>query len=375
MNTNGDKPKILIVDDRPENINILDEILKPFYRRAVALSGKKAIEIADAPSPPDLILLDIMMPEMDGYQVCRTLRIKEHTRKIPVIFVTANSDPEAETAGFETGAVDFITKPISPPIVLSRVKTQLELKLARDYLEHQNDVLEKKVIKRTAELALTQEVTVQSLASLAETRDNETGGHIQRTQHYVKVLAQQLATNPRYANYLNHSIVEMLFKCAPLHDIGKVGVPDSVLLKPDRLTPQEFEEMKKHTEYGKEAFERALKLIQANSSSSFVQLAMEIAFTHHEKWDGSGYPCGISGEEIPISGRLMALADVYDALISKRVYKAPMPHSEARGIILENKGSHFDPAIVDAFMEIHTEFQKIAQKFADHEVERRLLAQ
>ncbi len=368
--------KILIVDDQPANLEVLGEVLKPYYKRSVALDGEKALQIADSDRPPALILLDINMPGMDGYEVCRRLKKKDRTKNIPVIFVTALSEVGDETYGFEMGAVDYITKPVSPPVVLARVRTHLALKKARDSLAKQNEMLEEKVAERTLEVQLTRDVTIQSLASLAETRDNETGGHIWRTQNYVRVLAENLMTHPHFSNYLDESTILLLYKSAPLHDIGKVGVPDAILLKPGKLTDEEMEQMKKHTIYGREAIAHSEKLYkQAGGTSSFLSIAKEIACYHHEKWDGQGYPYGMRGQEIPISGRLMALADVYDALISRRVYKPPFSHSKAVGIILEGKGSHFDPDMVDAFEELQEDFRRIALEFADFDEERELLKQ
>ena len=366
--------KILIVDDTPENIDVLGEVLKPHYKRSVALSGEKALKIAVGKEPPDLILLDIMMPEMDGYEVCRRLKADERTCAIPVIFVTAMGEVEDETHGFEIGAVDYITKPIRPAIVLSRVKTHLELKTAREFLENQNKLLEGKVRERTRELALTQDVTIQCLASLAETRDNETGGHIRRTQSYIKLLAEHLMTNARFCKELDDELIELLCKSAPLHDIGKVGVPDALLLKPGKLTDEEFEKMKEHSTLGRDAILVAERTIGDQIESSFLRYAREIAYTHHEKWNGKGYPKGISGDDIPVCGRLMAIADVYDALISRRLYKAPMPHSKAVHIITQGAGQHFDPGIVDAFVELKNEFRRAALAFCDHDEEREALS-
>lgn len=368
--------KILIVDDQPANVDILGEILKPHYKRSVALDGPKALKIAASDNPPDLILLDINMPGMDGYEVCDRLKQDPRTRDIPVIFVTALSEVGDETRGFEMGAVDYITKPVSPPVVLARLRTHLALKKARDSLARQNEILEEKVAERTKEVQLTRDVTIQSLASLAETRDNETGGHIRRTQNYVRALAEDLVTHPRFSRYLDEPTVELLHKSAPLHDVGKVGVPDAILLKPGKLTKEEMEQMKLHTVYGKEAIERSEKLYkQAGGTSSFLSLAKEIAYNHHEMWDGKGYPQGLKGDDIPISGRLMALADVYDALISRRVYKPPFAHSKAVNIILQGSGTHFDPDVVKAFEELQEEFRSIALEFADFDEERELLRQ
>lgn len=355
-------PKLLVVDDEPLNLNVLVELFKSDYKLAVAKSGEQALQrVMDTPGP-DLILLDIMMPGMDGYEVCRRLKAEEKTREIPVIFVTAMGEVQDETRGLELGAVDYITKPISPPIVKARVKNHLELKLARDFMKNQNVILEGLVAERTAELKLTQDVTIQSLASLAETRDNETGGHIRRTQLYVGALARYLSTQPGY-EHLDERTVDLMTKSAPLHDIGKVGVADRILLKPDKLTDEEFGEMKKHPKLGRDALLRAEEML--GSTSSFLQLAREIAYTHHEKWDGTGYPDGTKGQDIPLGGRIMAIADVYDALISKRCYKPAFPHEKAVEIIKEGSGKHFDPAMVDAFLACAEEFQAIASRFKD----------
>ena len=358
MNTEkSQKPTILVVDDTPDNLDLMGDLLMDDYRVKVANSGKKALEIVQSASPPDLVLLDIMMPEMDGYEVCRILKSSEETKNIPVIFLTAKTNTIDEQKGFEIGAVDYITKPISPAIVMARVKTHLDL-------YYKNVYLEKLVTQRTHEIAAIQDVTIHAMASLAETRDNETGNHIRRTQNYVKLLAQHLQFHPNYTHFLNmDGVIETLFKSAPLHDIGKVGIPDAILLKPGRFEPSEFEIMKSHPELGQKT------ILQAESELGidvpFLQYAKEIAYGHHEKWDGSGYPQGLSGEDIPISARLMAVADVYDALISRRVYKEGMPHEQAVQIILDGKGTHFDPHIIEAFVVLHETFKEIASTFSD----------
>jgi putative two-component system response regulator len=358
MNTEkSQKPTILVVDDTPDNLDLMGDLLMDDYRVKVANSGKKALEIIQSASPPDLVLLDIMMPEMDGYEVCTILKSSEETKNIPVIFLTAKTNTIDEQKGFEIGAVDYITKPISPAIVMARVKTHLDL-------HYKNVYLEKLVTQRTREIAAIQDVTIHAMASLAETRDNETGNHIRRTQNYVKLLAQHLQFHPNYTHFLNmDGVIETLFKSAPLHDIGKVGIPDAILLKPGRFEPSEFEIMKSHPELGQNT------ILQAESELGidvpFLQYAKEIAYGHHEKWDGSGYPQGLSGEDIPISARLMAVADVYDALISRRVYKEGMPHEQAVQIILDGKGTHFDPHIIEAFVVLHETFKEIASTFSD----------
>lgn len=279
------------------------------------------------------------------------------------MFLTAMASIEDEEKGLSLGAVDYITKPISPSIMISRVKTQLENKRASDILKNQNVYLESEVVKRTKEISTIQDVTIFVLASLAETRDTDTGNHLRRTQFYVKVLSQKLQRHPRFSDYLTDEMIETLYKSAPLHDIGKVGIPDHILLKPGKYEPDEFEIMKRHTTLGKEAIEVAEK--QLGIEVDFLKTAKEIAYSHHEKYDGSGYPLGLRGDAIAISARLMALADVYDALISRRVYKEGMSHEDASQIILKGHGSHFDPDVVDAFMSIQDEFQTIAQRFAD----------
>lgn len=362
---------VMVVDDIEINIDLLFETLNGTYQVIVAMDGFTALEIVEE-NPPDLILLDILMPGMDGYEVCRRLKANAKTRSIPIVFVTSMNETEDETKGLELGAIDYLTKPVSPAIVLARVKNHLELKLAKEELENQNEILEQKVQERTLELALTQEATIESMAVLAEYRDPETGGHIQRTKNYVRALAVYLMEHPRFRDYLDESATELLYKSAPLHDIGKVGIADQILLKPGKLTRKEFQEMKKHAAYGHGAILAAQGKLGANS---FLRFAGEIALTHHEKWDGTGYPKGLAGEEIPISGRLMALADVYDALISKRVYKPPFTHKKAVKMIARGKGKHFDPDIVEAFLALSEDFRQIALKYADHDEERRALAE
>lgn len=356
--------RILIVDDAPENIDLLIDVLSD-YRKNVATNGERALQIANSDHRPDLILLDIVMPDIDGYEVCRRLKSSEKTKKIPVIFLTAMTAEENETKGLELGAVDYISKPICPTIVRERVKTHLTLMLARNFLEHQNSILEEKVKERTKELVATQDVTIFSMAVLAEFRDPETGGHIQRTQGYVQALANRLKTNKKFAGVFSDETIELLYKSAPLHDIGKVGVPDNILMKPGKLTSEEFEEMKKHTIYGRNAITAAEKML--GGESTFLRIARDIAGSHQEKWDGSGYPDRLKGDDIPVPARLMAIADVYDALISKRVYKPAFSHGKAVEMIAEGKGKHFDPDMIEAFMDITDEFRNIALEFADTE--------
>jgi len=357
------KPVVLIVDDTPENLTIMNGLLKDAYRTRVANSGERALKLAAAEPKPDLVLLDIMMPGMDGYEVCRRLKADAATHEIPVIFLTAKTQVEDESRGFEVGCVDYITKPISPPIVLARVRTHLALKAAADFLRDKNEYLAAEVARRTKQISVVQDVTIMAMASLAETRDNETGNHIRRTQHYVRVLALELRKHPKFAALLDDAAIELLFKSAPLHDIGKVGIPDAILLKPGKLTPEEFEVMKAHTTLGRDAIAAAESLL--DQPVSFLEYAREIAYSHQEKWDGTGYPEGLAGERIPLSARLMAVADVYDALISRRVYKPPYPHEKAMEIIREGRGKHFDPDVLDAFVAIQEACRAIAERYAD----------
>jgi len=359
---------VLVVDDTPDNITLISSLLKDLYKVKIANNGEKALQIAVSETPPDLILLDIMMPGMDGYEVCTRLKAAESTRDIPVIFLTAKVEVEDEERGLRLGAVDYITKPVSPPIVLARVRTHLDLKIARDFLKDRNRQLEEEVRQRTREVAAVQDVTIQAMASLAETRDNETGNHIRRTQWYVKLLAEKLRHLPRFrADLDNDKTIDLIVKSAPLHDIGKVGIQDRILLKPGRFEADEFEIMKRHPRLGLDAIVSAEQSLDL--PLPFLAFAKEIAYSHQEKWDGSGYPEGLSGEDIPVSARIMAIADVYDALVSRRVYKAGMPHEKALDIIVESKGSHFDPDMVDAFLEIAAECKAIADRYRDSDAE------
>ncbi len=354
---------ILIVDDTPDNITLLSTLLKERYKTKVATNGERALKVAATNPPPDLILLDIMMPGMDGYEVCQRLKANAETSDIPVIFLTAKAQAEDEEKGLKLGAVDYITKPISPPIVLARIETHLNLKNAQQFLQDSNAFLEAEVRRRTQEVVAVQDATILAMASLAEARDNETGNHLLRIQHYIRVLARKLQKHPRFANFLNDETIELLAKSAPLHDIGKVGIPDRILLKPGPLNAEEFEIMKTHTILGRDAILAAEK--QLTTTTSFLRFAREIAYYHQERWDGSGYPEGLSGHNIPISARLMAVADTYDTLVSRRLYKPALPHEQAVAQIREGRGVLFDPDIVDAFLDIADEIQVIAARFAD----------
>jgi putative two-component system response regulator len=339
---------ILLVDDEPANLTVLTHLLRPVYQVRAANSGENALRAATSEPRPDLILLDIMMPGMDGYRVLERLRHHPVTADIPVIFLTAMAGTDDEERGLQLGAADYLVKPIKPALVLARVRTQLEAKHTRDWLKDKNAILEAEVARRMAENDLTQRVSIRALAHLAETRDSETGNHILRTQHYVRALALRLRQHPRFSACLDSRTIDLLTKSAPLHDIGKVGIPDSILQKPGPLTPEEWVIMKTHSRLGSDAIEQAEADVE--QPIDFLVLAKEIAHWHHERWDGKGYPDGRVGEHIPVSARLMAVADVFDALISPRVYKPAMRYGEARDIIAAGRGSQFDPDIVAAFL-------------------------
>jgi putative two-component system response regulator len=357
---------ILVVDDSPENIAVLNELLQPHYQVRIATSGLKALKIAGQQPYPDLILLDVMMPEMNGYEVFEKLRANPATHGIPVIFVTAMDSVEAQLQGLELGAVDYLIKPIVPSVVLVRIQLQLELKAARDRLATQNAWLESEIALRMKENELIQEVSIRALAHLAETRDPETGNHIIRTQSYVKLLATMLMDKPRFSAVLTKAYIDLLTRSAPLHDIGKVGIPDAILRKPGPLSPEEWIIMKTHARLGAEAIESAER--DVDKPVAFLTLAKEIALCHHEKWDGSGYPNSLKEDEIPISARIMALADVFDALISRRVYKEPIELKTVREIIETNRGKHFDPDLVDVFLNHFSDFCGIAFRYSDSDI-------
>ncbi|WP_020588488.1 response regulator [Desulfobacter curvatus] len=360
-----EKQTILIVDDTPDNLAILGELLMPYYQVRVANSGPKALTAACTTPLPDLILLDIMMPGMDGYEVIKHLKNNPDTSDIPVIFITALDTCEDETKGFDLGAMDYISKPVRAPILLARVKGQLEIKAARDILRNQNNWLESEIQRRIRQYQKVQDISMRALASLAEARDDETGNHILRTQNYLQIIAEDLVDHSLYTDVLTQQTIEIYAKAAPLHDIGKVGIPDHVLYKPGKLTPEEWEIMKTHSQIGADAIQRAIGNEDDKEAVDFLYVAMDIAGYHHEKWDGSGYPKGLASNHIPLAARLMSLADVFDALTSRRVYKSAYPMDVTVKIINEGRGVHFDPDIVDAFNRRMDDFQDIAARYKE----------
>jgi putative two-component system response regulator len=357
------QPTILIVDDNPDNLTVLGELLCERYRVRAANSGERALELVCQQPLPDLVLLDVMMPDMSGYEVLHRLRSEPLTRHIPVIFVTAMSATEDEETAFELGAVDYLTKPLRPGVMLARVQAHLGLKASRDALDEQRRTLQDEVAGRVHENLLIQDISIRALARLAETRDNETGHHLLRTQAFVHELAQRAAAHPRFSAALDEASILLIAKSAPLHDIGKVGIPDRVLLKPGKLDAQEWAVMKTHSRLGADSIARAVA--DTREPMDFLRPAIDIALYHHERWDGSGYPEGLAGEAIPLPARLMALADVFDALVSPRVYKRAMDFAEARATMAAQRGLHFDPDLLDIFLAGYERFCEIARSHPD----------
>lgn len=342
MSDTPQKSTLLLVDDVPDNLDILNQVLSPHYRTRVAINGERALRIANASPPPDLILLDIMMPGLNGYEVCAQLKANPDTRDIPVIFVTAMSEIEDEARGLALGAVDYITKPISPAIVLARVRTHLAL-------YDQNRELSRQVRARTLDLFNTRQQIVRRLGRAAEFRDNETGNHIIRMSHYCRLIGE--------AAGMGEKAVEILYNATPMHDVGKIGIRDEVLLKNGPLTPAEWAHMKRHPEIGAE--------IIGKHSDEMLQAAREIALCHHERWDGSGYPAGLAGEQIPLIARIAALADVFDALLTVRPYKAPWTLEDAVAHIEASAGTHFDPGLIEPFHRALPRMLQIREQFSD----------
>ncbi len=349
-----------MVDDTPANLSLLANLLCDQYQVRVANNGRQALELAFA-MPPNLILLDIMMPEMDGHEVLRRLKADPRTARVPVIFLTAKNSMEDEELGLQLGAVDFIHKPISPPIVMARINTQLQVKSWQDFLQNQNDWLQKEVERRLAAVSRLQDAAIWVMVSLAELRDACTGNHIRRTQEYIRVLADEMARLPQYADVLTPEYIELIVKTAPLHDLGKIAIPDHILLKPGKLTGDEYEVMQTHSHRGDDMLARAG--IMMGEEGDYFEVARQIARSHHEKWDGSGYPDGLVGTNIPLPARLMAVADVYEALISQRIYKQPMSHEQAAAMLERDSGQHFDPDVIAAFQIVQERFRSIAAKW------------
>ncbi|MES0489472.1 MAG: response regulator [Leptospirales bacterium] len=363
------KYHILVVDDVTENIQLAGNILSAAgYRISFAQNGAKTIELAGQVQY-DLILLDIMMPEMDGYEVCTRLRKNKKTENTPILFLTAHHDNDVIEKAFEAGGNDYLSKPINRIELLLRIKShlktnkyRLELIQAREELEHQNALLGQKVIERTKEISQVQDATIISLASLAEARDKETGNHIKRTRAYVLLLVTNCLKLKIYPDILNEQTGEFIIKSAPLHDIGKVGIPDSILNKPGTLFEKEHDIIKTHTTIGAKALRDAREIV---GLSKFLETAEDMVLYHHERWDGTGYPEGLKGDEIPIPGRIMAIADVYDALTTMRIYKDPIGHKASVEMIISESGKSFDPLLVEVFTQVEKEFEQIATQYKE----------
>lgn len=370
--------RIIAVDDQPDNLLILEDYLGREYAVTTFGRGQQLIDYFTAGGEADLILLDVVMPMPDGYTLCRWLKGGPLTRDIPVMFLTSLESSTDEAFALSLGAEDFIHKPLSQAVVLGRVRNHLLLAQARKSLQDQNRTLERMVAERTrkiqeqsdelarrsSQIIAAQSATISAFCSLVEARDNETGNHILRTQHYMLALCEVMRLSPHHALELTDENITQIFKSAPLHDIGKVAIPDHILLKPGKLDPAEWEIMKRHAEFGAAAIAAAQGEI-GNADTSFLEYARLIALTHHERWDGSGYPRALAGGDIPLAGRMMAVADVYDALISRRIYKPPYSHDEAIAMIVEERGKHFDPEIIDRMLTISGRFADIARRFAD----------
>jgi len=363
----SERPLVLIVDDNAENLTVLGELLQPHYRVRAANSGERALQLLQRDPLPSLMLLDVMMPGLDGYAVLARLRADPRTRVLAVIFVTAMGATEDEERGLLQGAVDYITKPVRPTVLLARVAAHVELSRARARLADQNRYLEAEIERRMEENQRLRDIGIHALARLAETRDNETGNHLRRTREYVRQLGSRLLAQPRFADQLDAQTVDLMARSAPLHDIGKVGIPDRILRKPGKLDAEEWAIMKTHAALGAEAIEQAERDAGPGGGVDFLRYAKQIARSHHERWDGSGYPDGLAGTAIPLAARLMALADVFDALICPRVYKSAWSHEAAREHIVEQRGRHFDPDVVDAFVASFEDCCAIARRLADPE--------
>ena len=361
----------MIVDDEPINLSVLTQILSSSFLIRAFKSASMALEKIKQGYQPSLILLDINMPEMSGYEFLDELKQDTSANNIPVIFISTLDTTLDETTGFEHGAVDYITKPFRPSIVLARIKVQLELKQARDILKDQNDWLEKEVSRRMMENQLIFDLSLDIITQLVETRDVDTGSHINRTKSYYEILMRQLKKLPKYQEIITESFIQFSVKASPMHDIGKVGIPDNILFKPGKLSDEEFEIIKTHTTIGYKAIQRALsseaiiglkESVGNLSASVFFQEASNIVYYHHERWDGLGYPKGLKGEQIPLTARVMGLVDVFDALTHKRVYKDAWSFQQTFDYIQQQSNKQFDPDVVDAFVLSKEKFELVLKQ-------------
>ena len=340
-----DRKTVILVDDNPINLKLARNTLMDRYDVFTVPSAEKLFQLLDKTSP-DIILLDVLMPEMNGYDAIKILKSKPKTQDIPVIFLTSKSDPHSELEGFIHGAVDYVSKPFSPQLLLKRVDVHVLVESQKKELQHMNDNLQKIVDERTDEVKKLQDAVLRTMSNLVECRDDVTGSHVERTEHFLSLLLVEMVKAEVYSDVLKTWNTNLLLQSAQLHDVGKIAIRDTILLKPGPLTEEEFEKMKEHTIFGEEIIK---KIEKSAKESAFLTHAKLMAGTHHERWDGTGYPRGMAGSNIPLQGRLMAIVDVYDALISERPYKKSITPEEATIIICEGSGTQFDPALADVF--------------------------
>jgi len=353
----AEQKKIFLVDDNATNLTIGKNALIGKYNVFTIPSGEKLLKMLEK-TTPDLILLDVEMPEMDGYETIKIVKNNKNTSHIPVIFLTAKTETEDELEGLSLGAIDYITKPFSPPLLLKRIEVHLLVEEQKNELKNYNDNLKEMVREKTQTVVNLQNAILKTVAEMVECRDDITGAHIERTQAYLQALLEKIVEEKLYKNQVSSWDINVFVQSAQLHDVGKIAIKDSILQKPDKLTPEEFEEMKTHTIFGEMIIN---KISKSAVEDAFLSHAKVFALSHHEKWDGSGYPIGLSVESIPLEGRLMAIADVYDALVSSRPYKKAFSHEKALEIICEGKGKHFDPKLVDVFLSVENIFKEISE--------------
>ena len=353
---NTERKTIFLVDDDATNLAVGSDTLDKHYDVLTFNSGARLLKTLEK-TAPDLILLDLAMPEMDGYEVIKRVKNKPETAHVPVIFLTAKSDSESELEGLSLGAIDYIIKPFSPPLLLKRIEVHLLVESQKQELIHFNSNLQHMVDAKTKTVVELQNAVLKTMAELVECRDVITGGHIERTQKHLRVLLEALQKRDVYRKETDSWNLELVWQSAQLHDVGKIAIKDSILKKPGKLTDEEFEEVKAHPVFGAQVIE---KIEESTTDKTFLEYAKVFALTHHEKWSGNGYPNGLKGEEIPLLGRIMAIVDVYDALVSERPYKKAFPHDEAVKIIVDGSGTHFDPALVDVFLDVANEINRNA---------------
>jgi len=358
-----DKAVIMVVDDDKVSLDFLSSFLETHgYIPRPVPSGKLAIMAAKR-EPPDLVLLDVNMPDMNGYEVCAVFQSDEELKHVPIIFVSGYRDSDHVLKGLQSGSVDYIYKPFNTSELLARMEVHLKIKRLQKELRFMNDFLEDMVKEKIRELKDAYEAVIFAMAKLAEYRDDDTGKHLERVRAFSRALAEELARQPGYEREVNKDFIRTIYHASPLHDVGKVAIPDKILLKPGKLTPEEFEVVKTHTIRGAQTLEEVAK---KHAGNEFIEMGIEIARHHHERWDGTGYPDGLEGENIPLSARIVAIADVYDALRSRRPYKEPFTHEKAVEIIMSEKGTHFDPVLVEVFWKLRDRFKKIYECLRDN---------